>query len=228
MLSELPSPTVKAIPPRKVLTNSAGVFVDRIKQRFYKVASAIIAQHPKLFEKLKSVSFRIMFSFYFLLFNIIQWTITLVILSVILSVAFLAANTVVFGSPLKFDADADLQVTKSLMTCRNTVQGKVLVTDDKGNGLIVRCQFTFVLGYVCKHENLDRRTGCCKEHKKRPFSCPREYCNTTSYCCSVYEHCVACCMDPQKAKVRTVLLETTSDPIILGNKDDVFELCRYL
>jgi len=120
----------------------------------------------------------------------------------------------VFGGPLKFDSDADMQVTKSLMTCRNIVQGKMYVTDDKG--------------YVCKHENFDGRTGCCKDHDRRAFSCPREYCNTTSRCCSIYEYCVACCMDPQKEKVRKDLLANTSDPTILElpDKDDAFVLCK--
>jgi len=197
MLSEIPcAPILKPIPPRKVLPNSPGVFMDRILQRSYKIASSLILQNPNAFSKLK---------------HLLQWAATLFILTIILFIAYFAANIIVFGGPLSPDSEADQKVTNTLMTCRNTVQGKKFITDDKG--------------YVCKHEALDRRTGCCKD-QTRAFSCPREYCNTTSRCCSIYEYCVACCMDPQKNKIRDDLLEITSDPIILGNRNDIFELCR--
>lgn len=197
MLSEH-SVHAKAIPPKK-LNNSPGVFIDRIKQKCIKKLYIFIEQNPHTYSKLK---------------YIIQWIATLFTLALILFIALICANTIVFGKPLKFD-DAEILIAKSsMMTCRNTKQGKTYITDDKG--------------YVCKHNYLDPTTGCCREQGKRPYTCPKEHCNTTSSCCSIYEYCVSCCMDPSpsKEKIRQAVLDSTNDPIILSYRKDVFELCR--
>jgi hypothetical protein len=56
-------------------------------------------------------------------------------LGIIIFFAVLAANTVVFGGPMTFgpeDSQANAAVTHFIQTCKNTVQGRLYVTDDKG------------------------------------------------------------------------------------------------
>lgn len=69
--------------------------------------------------------------------------------------------------------------------CRNSVQGKTLLVDDNG--------------YVCTRNNL-LNNGCCDSnkdgHKIIQYSC--DTCNEVDGCCSVYERCVSCCLNPNK------------------------------
>lgn len=65
--------------------------------------------------------------------------------------------------------------------CRNSVQGKVLIVDDEG--------------YVCPRIEL-LSTGCCKlTPLLKQYDC--DSCIDDG-CCSVYEHCVSCCLNPNK------------------------------
>jgi hypothetical protein len=47
-------------------------------------------------------------------------------------------------------------------------------------------------GMVCKREDLDYATGCCKGGQRH--SC--NSCSEVDKCCSEYEQCVSCCMKP--------------------------------
>ncbi|KAL0124719.1 hypothetical protein PUN28_006524 [Cardiocondyla obscurior] len=82
----------------------------------------------------------------------------------------------------------------AIQTCRNSVQGKGLIVDDRG--------------VVClRHEVLSN--GCCTvEQKQTPknveslpvarrekYSC--KTCNPQG-CCTIYEFCVSCCLHPDK------------------------------
>lgn len=72
-------------------------------------------------------------------------------------------------------------------TCRNSVQGKVLIVDDRG--------------YVCSRTDI-LSSGCCNtdsETTKR-YSC--ETCKDNG-CCSIYEYCISCCLHPDKKKFIT-------------------------
>ncbi|MEE6525671.1 hypothetical protein FKM82_025840, partial [Ascaphus truei] len=66
--------------------------------------------------------------------------------------------------------------------CRNSVQGKLLITDD--------------LGYVCERNEL-LTNGCCNINvpSSKMYSC--QSCLPNG-CCSVYEFCVSCCLQPNK------------------------------
>lgn len=66
--------------------------------------------------------------------------------------------------------------------CRNSVQGKALIVDDRG--------------YVCTRFEL-LWTGCCnvEVESTKLFHC--ETC-LSSNCCAIYEYCVSCCMHPNK------------------------------
>ncbi|KAG8456158.1 hypothetical protein GDO86_002090 [Hymenochirus boettgeri] len=79
--------------------------------------------------------------------------------------------------------------------CRNSVQGKLFITDD--------------MGYVCERKEL-LANGCCNVNvpSTRLFSC--ESCLPNG-CCSRYEFCVSCCLQPNKNLFLAV--------------EDHFELC---
>jgi len=144
---------------------------------------------------------------------------TLLFLGFILFVAFMTANTIVFGSPSTFTTPPTLQEKrKEKETCEHTQQGKHYITDDKGG--------------VCKWKDLNPITSCCRDYsvtKIQPFSC--EHCNRTIACCSVYEFCVSCCLDPAKEDLRNEVQQVL-DAKSLGFEDfsslSPFEYCRAI
>lgn len=109
---------------------------------------------------------------------------------------------------VKDDSNAtDVRVT----TCRNSVQGKVLIADDKG--------------YVCLRTDV-LSTGCCNtdsENTKR-YSC--ETCKENG-CCSIYEYCISCCLHPDKKNLLQSVLGKASETfnVLFASVTDHFELC---
>jgi len=144
---------------------------------------------------------------------------TLLFLGFIVFGAFMMANTIVFGSPNTFAAPPTSQERrKEKDNCEHTQQGKHYITDDKGG--------------VCKWKDLNPVTSCCKDYsitKIHPFSC--ENCNRTIACCSVYEFCVSCCLDPAKEDLRNEVQQVL-DAKSLGVEDfsslSPFEYCRAI
>lgn len=67
-------------------------------------------------------------------------------------------------------------------TCRNSVQGKNLLVDDRG--------------FVCSLTNI-LWTGCCNTEIDNQIQYSCDTCSENN-CCSVYENCVACCLHPNK------------------------------
>ncbi|XP_046840820.1 SREBP regulating gene protein-like [Xenia sp. Carnegie-2017] len=97
---------------------------------------------------------------------------------------------------------------KSHRKCRNSVQGYKLIVDD--------------LGYICEWS--DRLSnGCC--FPKGP-STNQFVCNSclVNHCCSVYEHCVSCCLHPNKKLLLRSILANNSRKI-LKMVTDQFEFC---
>lgn len=70
-------------------------------------------------------------------------------------------------------------------SCRNSVQGKVLLVDDRG--------------FVCNRPDL-LFTGCCdvETNSAKLYSC--DTCNDHG-CCTIYEHCISCCLNPDKVTI---------------------------
>lgn len=68
--------------------------------------------------------------------------------------------------------------------CRNSIQGIKLLVDDRG--------------VVCSRSDLISSSGCCDPaaESSAMFNC--ETCSETHHCCSIYEHCVSCCLNPDK------------------------------
>ena len=64
--------------------------------------------------------------------------------------------------------------------CQHTIQSGARVVDE--------------LGYVCSRSHL-LHTGCCDQTKRTTFRFLCSSC-TNINCCSVYEHCVSCCLNP--------------------------------
>nr|XP_002130011.1 UPF0454 protein C12orf49 homolog [Ciona intestinalis] len=96
--------------------------------------------------------------------------------------------------------------------CRNSLQGKQLIVDDNG--------------YVCKRDYL-LDNGCCDVtmHDTGRYAC--KTCQTSN-CCSVYEHCVSCCLQPKhKNLLEKVVrgLKTNTMLIMMSSIHDQFDLC---
>jgi len=95
--------------------------------------------------------------------------------------------------------------------CRNSVQGKALIADDKG--------------YVCNRQNV-MPNGCCKPDSEgtKHYSC--ETCQNNG-CCSIYEYCISCCLQPEKKEVLQDMLGKAAGSLnlLLTSVSDHFELC---
>ncbi|XP_059050663.1 SREBP regulating gene protein [Achroia grisella] len=95
--------------------------------------------------------------------------------------------------------------------CRNSVQGKQLLVDDRGNV----CQRTDVL-----------KNGCCDidAESTHRYSC--ESCRENN-CCIIYEYCVSCCLDPGKRDMLELVLSKLSaeENVLFRSLTDDYELC---
>lgn len=103
----------------------------------------------------------------------------------------------------------DLNSSAQEITCRNSIQGKFLLVDDKG--------------YVCRREDI-LVNGCCNINSSYTIRYMCDSCQKDN-CCIVYEYCLSCCMDPNK---KTLLKNDLSNPrtkFILSAVRDQFELC---
>jgi len=84
--------------------------------------------------------------------------------------------------------DADGDGAEDSKSCRNTVQGESLVTDERG--------------FTCRREYL-KESGCCST-AANATSTSRYMCSgclAESLCCTTYEHCVACCLRPSEVYI---------------------------
>lgn len=99
----------------------------------------------------------------------------------------------------------------SIKTCRNSVQGRLTITDERG--------------YTCKRENV-LVGGCCDTSvpSTRQFIC--DSCLSNG-CCSVYEDCVSCCLQPEKQPLLRKILNKATDSFqhLFASVTDHFELC---
>jgi len=95
--------------------------------------------------------------------------------------------------------------------CLNSVQGKSLICDDHGN--------------VCNRESV-LQDGCCPETDIIPCQSFSE-CDQSSSCCSIYEHCVSCCVQPNNKDTLTkfVLSTIVSLERLFGSIENQFQLC---
>nr|CAG4643390.1 EOG090X0AGU [Ilyocryptus agilis] len=117
------------------------------------------------------------------------------------------------GHVFKWQGPEDANDTTGLKpsTCRNSVQGKALIADQKG--------------YVCSRQNV-MSNGCCKPESEgtKQYSC--ETCHENG-CCLIYEHCISCCLHPDKKEVLQGVLNKASGTLnmLLASVADHFDLC---
>ncbi|RWS11529.1 hypothetical protein B4U79_11551 [Dinothrombium tinctorium] len=109
------------------------------------------------------------------------------------------ANESQFALDFKFDS---LQKSE---TCRNSVQGKVLIADDKG--------------YVCNRKDLTVG-GCCDKSQPttKLYSC--DTCLEHG-CCAIYEYCISCCMEPGKQPLLQKIISRSDHGAPLGGAASV-------
>ncbi|XP_019880846.1 SREBP regulating gene protein [Aethina tumida] len=96
------------------------------------------------------------------------------------------------------------------VNCRNSVQGKVLIVDDRG--------------YVCPRQEV-LLNGCCNDASLsfNQYSC--ETCKSNN-CCAIYEFCISCCLHPDKKDVlESVLGKAEQTNVLFASVTDHFELC---
>lgn len=114
-------------------------------------------------------------------------------------------------SSFKWHVDKEKGNSSAAVSCRNSVQGKVLVADDRG--------------YVCQRSEV-ASNGCCiaEAATTRRYGC--DTCQPNG-CCSIYEYCISCCMHPQKITLLQKILGKASDTfrMLVASITDHFELC---
>ncbi|XP_041691937.1 SREBP regulating gene protein isoform X1 [Coregonus clupeaformis] len=101
--------------------------------------------------------------------------------------------------------------SRQIIQCRNSIQGKTLLTDE--------------LGYVCERNDL-LVNGCCNVNapSSRQYICKSCLANG---CCNIYEHCVSCCLQPDKQPLLESFLNRAADGFqnLFTAVEDHFELC---
>lgn len=97
-------------------------------------------------------------------------------------------------------------------TCRNSVQGRSLVADERG--------------FLCGREQL-LVTGCCNSSSESTSKYDCSMCSPASSCCSSYEHCISCCLRPQmRHSLQQVLQHAVeTNNVLFVSVSDHFELC---
>nr|CAG4641909.1 EOG090X0AGU [Eurycercus lamellatus] len=116
------------------------------------------------------------------------------------------------GAVFQWQGPEDSNDTKSKSTsCRNSVQGKALIADDKG--------------FVCSRQNL-MSNGCCRPESEGTKHLTCDTCHNNG-CCSIYEYCISCCLQPDKKEVLQDVLGKAAGTLnmLLASVTDHFELC---
>jgi len=101
---------------------------------------------------------------------------------------------------------------EEVATCRNSVQGKVVIADDRGQ--------------VCPRVHL-LDTGCCDSNSSLTSKYSCSSCDSSSSCCGRYEECISCCLRPeQRPGLQQILNRAAeSNNVLLVSVADHFELC---
>ncbi|CAH8291834.1 unnamed protein product [Schistosoma turkestanicum] len=110
------------------------------------------------------------------------------------------------SEPLHFD----IKVSSLNVTCRRTKQSPILVADE--------------LGYLCNYFNLLTNSCCSSENSTQRFVC---HSCKFNHCCSIYEHCVSCCLNPINKPLWDKVVQNVSsnNKRYLQLATDAFEFC---
>ncbi|XP_016832322.1 UPF0454 protein C12orf49 homolog isoform X1 [Cricetulus griseus] len=110
--------------------------------------------------------------------------------------------------------------------CRNSVQGKHLITDELGEASPgSQDVHLWLSGYVCERKDL-LANGCCDV----TVPSTKQYCCDgclANGCCEAYEHCVSCCLQPSKQLLLERFLNRAAMAFqnLFMAVEDHFELC---
>ncbi|XP_013164598.1 PREDICTED: UPF0454 protein C12orf49 homolog [Papilio xuthus] len=101
--------------------------------------------------------------------------------------------------------------TNDTKICRNSVQGKSVVVDDRG--------------YVCQRSDI-LKNGCCNPEVETTTRYSCKSCKDNN-CCVIYEYCVSCCLDPSKRDMLELVLSKLSaeENVLFRSLTDDYELC---
>lgn len=80
----------------------------------------------------------------------------------------------------------------SAQSCRNSIQGKGLIVDDRG---VVCSRHEVLSNGCCAIEQRSTSKNAESLAKRERYSC--KTCNPQG-CCTIYEYCVSCCLHPDK------------------------------
>ncbi|XP_059618792.1 SREBP regulating gene protein [Phlebotomus argentipes] len=148
----------------------------------------------------------------------------------LLSLLYFVVNLFGFSGSLSIDSDAEFEVKREhpliwrtlqeqqntsfndpSVKCRNSVQGRFLIVDDRG--------------FVCSRFDL-LPSGCCNVETPSTTHYSCETCTDTG-CCSIYEYCVSCCLHPDKKELLERVMEkaTGRQKAVFASVQDNFELC---
>uniref|UniRef100_A0A0D6R8H5 SREBP regulating gene protein n=1 Tax=Araucaria cunninghamii TaxID=56994 RepID=A0A0D6R8H5_ARACU len=94
------------------------------------------------------------------------------------------------------------------MPCKNTIQGRHLLADDRG--------------YVCGVLSINPFSGCCPESSEQ-FSCYG--CDVNLQCCDSYEYCVSCCLNPSRTIQELAIKMKVARQATAGTYDSLFNFC---
>lgn len=100
---------------------------------------------------------------------------------------------------------------RNVTTCRNSRQGRSLIVDEKG--------------FVCQwHDVLP--SGCCDPSamNTRHYTC--RGCSS-NHCCAIYEHCVSCCLHPDKEDVLREFIAKAGNTfrLLFQATEDHYDFC---
>ena len=110
------------------------------------------------------------------------------------------------------EVERDNITDTALFTCRNSVQGRTVLADDKG--------------YICPRSEI-LGNGCCNLNSSLTERHVCWECETETQCCGQYEHCISCCLRPdQRDTLQKILsLAAQTNNVLFVSVSDHFELC---
>ena len=117
-----------------------------------------------------------------------------------------------FNWNLEEDLTASNLTEETELTCRNSVQGRLVLADDRG--------------YVCPRSEL-LSTGCCDTNSSLSQRHVCQDCDRLSRCCSHYELCISCCLRPEQVSSLQQILARAEETnnVLFVSVSDQFELC---
>lgn len=119
------------------------------------------------------------------------------------------------SQPFNWDSEEETDKNRTSefapSTCRNSLQGKNLVADDRG--------------FVCTRTSL-LGTGCCNANESLgQHDCTS--CDLRISCCTHYEFCISCCLRKEQKPALQQFLKQAAEKnnVLFFSVSDHFELC---